>query len=187
MLLTRAVLHRLLDLLLHGFKVERSRALHRRVLDRSLRQIRDVLLDHDEAPELASEELVHVTGSADVQRLATNTRRSLEGILAYVDHSGHVGRELFARPAPWLCVERKLEVIETKRAQVRTTEVEDFAALGWASPSEKIGLVVAVEMILVGPVAKPDALEELVGNIRIAGCSHQGREPIEAGEDPVLD
>src|SRR5262245_15525553 len=186
-LLTRAVLYRFLNLLLHRFKVERSRTLHRRKFDRGLREISDVLLDHDEAPELPGKEFVHVAGSADVQRLAANTRRALEGILANVDHSGHVGRKLFARPAPRLRVERELEVIEAKRAQVRAAEVEEFAALGWPSPSKKICLVVAVEMVLIAPVTEPDALEELVGNVRISGCSHQRGEPIVAGEDPVLD
>src|SRR5262245_46332599 len=80
-LLTRMVLDRLLDLLLHRFKVERGRGLHRREFDRGLRQIPDVLLDHDEAPELATEEVVAVTEGAGVSRLAANARRALEWIL----------------------------------------------------------------------------------------------------------
>src|SRR5215470_7990274 len=59
-LLTRAVLDRLLNLLLYRFKIERSRSLHRRKLDRGLREIPDVLLDNDEAPELAGEEVVAI-------------------------------------------------------------------------------------------------------------------------------
>src|SRR5262245_3198745 len=124
---TRAVLHRLLNLLLHRFKVERSRTLHRWILDCGLRQIGDVLLDHDEAPELAGKEVVAVAERAGVRRFAASTRRALEWILANVDHSGHVGRGLFARPAIRLCEERELEVIEAKRAQARTAEVKDFA------------------------------------------------------------
>src|SRR5262245_63208250 len=178
-LLTRAVLYRFLNLLLHRFKVERSRTLHRRKFDRGLREISDVLLDHDEAPELPGKEFVHVAGSGDVQGLAANTRRALEGILADVDHSGHVGRVLFARPAPRLGEEREFEVTEAKRAQARTAEVEDFLTLGWASPGEKIGLVVAVEMVLVGPVAEPRTSEELVGESRSSGCAHWGGEPIQ--------
>src|SRR5207249_3875518 len=108
-------------------------------------------------------------------------------ILANVDHSGHVGRKLFARPAPRLRVECELEVIEAKSAQACTAEVEDFVPLGRASTGEKIHLIVAVEMVLVGPVAELHAPEKLIGNIRISGCSHQGGEPIKAGEDPVLD
>src|SRR5262245_54202720 len=179
-LLTRAVLHRLLNLLLHRFKVERSRTLHRRILDRGLRQIGDVLLDHDEAPELAGEEVVAVAEGSGVGRLAANVRRALERVLANVDHSRHVGRGLFAWPTPRLREERELEVTEAKSAQARTTEVEDFLALGWASTGKKIHLIIAVEMVLIGPVAEPDALEELVGNIRISRGRCQSGEPIEA-------
>src|SRR5262245_52364057 len=153
-LLTRAVLDRLLDLLLHRFEVERSRRLHRREFDGGLRQISDVLLDHDEAPELTSIEVVAVAEGAVVGRLAADARRALERILPNVHHSGHVGRGLFARPAIGLRKEGELKVVEAKRAQARTTEVEDLVALGRASAGEKIHLIVAVEMVLVGPVAE---------------------------------
>src|SRR5712671_5599177 len=186
-LLTRPVLHRFLNLLLHCFKVEGSWSLHWRIFDCGLRQVPDVLLDQDEAPEFAGEKVVAVAEGAGIGRLAANHRRTLEGILANVDHSGHVGRGLFAWPAVGLRVERELEVIEAQSTQARAAEVEDFVALGWTSPSEKISLVVAIEVILVGPVAEPDALEELVGDIRIFGRSHQGGEPIQAREDAVLD
>src|SRR5262245_36866133 len=131
-LLTRAVLDRLLDLLLHRFEVERSRRLHGREFDGGLRQIPDVLLDHHEAPELTGVEVLAVAEGTGVGRLAANIRRAFERILPDVDQSRHVGRGLFARPAERLLVERELEVVEPKRAQGRTTEVEDFAALGWA-------------------------------------------------------
>ena len=65
-LLTWAVLDHLLDLLLHRLEVEGSRVLHRRIVDRRLRQLRDVLLDQDEAPELAGEEVVAVAEGAGV-------------------------------------------------------------------------------------------------------------------------
>src|SRR6266545_1293032 len=132
------------------------------------------------APELPGEELIQVAGRTGVQRLAASSRRALEGILANVDHSGHVGRKLFARPAVGLCVERELEIIEAKSTQARTAEVEDFVAVRGASPSEKIQLIVAVEMVLIAPIAELHALEQLIGDIRISGCSHQGGEPIEA-------
>ena len=64
--LTRAVLDHLLNLPLHRLEVERSRVLHRRIFDCSLRQLPDVLLDQDEAPELAGEEVVHVAERASV-------------------------------------------------------------------------------------------------------------------------
>src|SRR5262249_6030481 len=186
-LLTRAVLDRLLDLLLHRFEVERSRSLHRRKFNRGLRQISDVLLDHDETPELTGVEVLAVAEGAGVGRLAADIRRAFERILPDVDQSRHVGRGLFARPAERLLEERELEVVEPKRTQARTAEVEDLAAFGWASSGEKLRLIVAVEMVLIGPVAELHAPEELLGDFRISRRSHQRGEPVEAGEDPVLD
>src|SRR5262249_18504341 len=119
----------LLDLGFYSFEVERSRGLHWRELDGSLRQFCDVLLDHHEAPELPGKELVHVARRADVQRFASNGLRALERILTNVDHRRHVGRGLFARPAPRLLEERELEVIETQSTQRRATEIEDFVTL----------------------------------------------------------
>ena len=43
--------------------------LHRRVIDRRLREFCDSLLDQDEAPELAGEEIVHVAEGAVVRGL----------------------------------------------------------------------------------------------------------------------
>ena len=48
-------------------------------------------------------------------------------------------------------------------------------------------LVVAVQMILVVTVAKRHAREQLIGDVRIARRGHEDWEPIEAGEDTVLD
>ena len=42
-------------------------------------------------------------------------------------------------------------------------------------------------MILVGAVAQLYAFEELVGDIGIAGSGDQRREPVETGEDAVLN
>src|SRR5215471_14922354 len=64
-LLPFAVLDHLLDLLLHRIEIEGSRVLHRRIVNRRQRQFLDILLDHDEAPELTGEEVVHVAGGAD--------------------------------------------------------------------------------------------------------------------------
>jgi hypothetical protein len=44
------------------------------------RQFLDILLDHDEAPELTGEEVVAITPGAGVGRLAPKTRRALERI-----------------------------------------------------------------------------------------------------------
>src|SRR5215831_15689003 len=186
-LLTFAVPDHLLDLLFHRIKVEGGRVLHRRIVDRRQRQLLDKLLDHDEAPELTGEEVVGIARGAGVPRLAAKIRRALERILANVDQAGHVRGDLFARPAPRLREERELEVVEANRAELRAAEIEQLAALGWAFAGEKIHLVVAIEMVLVGPVAELHALQQLIGDVRVAGRGHQGRQPIEAGEDSVFD
>src|SRR5262245_51736000 len=85
LLLTRAILDHLLDLLLHCLEVEGSRVLHRRIVDRGQRQLLDELLDQDEAPELAREEVLAVPEGAGVRRFTANVRRALERILANVD------------------------------------------------------------------------------------------------------
>ena len=41
-------------------------------------------------------------------------------------------------------------------------------------------------MVLVSPVAELHALEQLVGDVRVAGGGEEGGEPVQAGEDAVL-
>src|SRR5262249_10116864 len=113
----------------------------------------------DEAPELTCVKVVAVAEGASVRRLATNTRRALERILANVDHRGHVRSGLFARPAPGLLEELELEVVDANRAQLRAAEVEQLVALGGAFAGNQIHLVVTVEMVLVGPVTELHALQ----------------------------
>src|SRR6516162_11878598 len=139
-----AVLEHLLDLLLYRIEVEGRRVLHRRIIDRRRCQLLDKLLDHDEAPELTGEEVVTITPGTGVGRLAAKIRRALERVLANVDQPRHVRSGLFARPAPRLRVEDELEVVEANRAELRATEIEQLAALGWAFAGEEIHLVIAV-------------------------------------------
>jgi len=68
-LLTWAVLDHLVYLLLHRIKVEGRRVLHRRIVDRRLRQLGDVLLDHDEAPELTGEKVIAITPGAGARAM----------------------------------------------------------------------------------------------------------------------
>ena len=85
-------------------------------------------------------------------------------------------------------IELELEVVDANGAQLRRRRSRtDLMALGRALASEQVHLVVAVEMVLVGPVAELHALQQLVGDVRVAGRRQQGGEPIEAGEDAVLD
>src|SRR5207342_568949 len=69
----------------------------------------------------------------------------------------------------------------------RAAEIEDLVTLGRPLTGQEIHLVVAVEMVLVAPVAELHALEQLIGNVWISRSGHQCGEPIEAGENPVLD
>ena len=71
--LTWTVLDHLLDLLLYRLEVERSRVLHRRVFDCSLRQLSDVLLDLDEAPELPGKEVIAIPEGTRISRLAVQS------------------------------------------------------------------------------------------------------------------
>src|SRR5215472_16060154 len=57
-------LDHLFDLLLHCLQVEGGRVLHRRIVNGRLGKVGHVLLDHDEAPELAGEEVVAVAERA---------------------------------------------------------------------------------------------------------------------------
>src|SRR5215471_18494293 len=186
-LLPFAVLEHLLDLLLYRTEVEGRRVLHRRIIDRRRCQLLDILLYHDEAPELTGEELVHVAWRTRVQGLAAEGRRALERVLANVNQPRHVRGGLFARPAPRLHKERELEVVEANRAELRAAEIEQLAALGWAFAGEEIHLVVTVQMVLVGAIAELHPLQQLIGDVRVARRGHERGEPIEAGEDSVLD
>ena len=151
-------LDHLIDLGLDRREVERCRILHRRIVNRRQSQLSDFLLHEDKAPELTGVKVVHVAAGPVVRRLSANHRRPLERILTNVDHDGHVRSGLFAGPAPRLLIELELEVIEANRAQVRTSEVEQFVPFGWPFPLEQRDLVVAVQMILVEAVAKLHAL-----------------------------
>src|SRR5262249_49997460 len=150
-------------------------------------QLLDVLLHHDEAPELTGEELIHVAGRSGVQGLAAKGRRALERVLANVNQPRHVRGGLFARPAPRLHKERELEVVEANRAELRAAEIEQLAAFGWTFAGEQIHLVIAVQMVLVGAVAELHPSQQLIGDVRVARCGHERWEPIEAREDSILD
>src|SRR5205823_4696243 len=48
-------------------------------------------------------------------------------------------------------------------------------------------LVIAIEVVLISPVAKLDALEQLIGYVRVASSSEERRKPVQAGENAVLN
>ena len=95
-------------------------------------------------------------------------RRPLERVLTDVVDFGHVRRDLGAGPTVRLVVELVLEVVHPHRAELRASEVENLMASGGTFALEQSHLVITVQMVLVGPVAELHALEELVGDVRIA-------------------
>src|SRR5207249_5537773 len=65
-------------------------------------------------------------------------------------------------------------------------EVEDFVTRGGTFAGDGVHLVIAVEMVLVSPVAEFNSFKQLVGDVRVAGGSHESRKPIQARENAVL-
>src|SRR5439155_9625602 len=94
---------------------------------------------------------------------------------------------LFTEPAAGLVNETILVVVNANRANGAFAEIEDFVTVRWPLTSDGSHLIVAVQMILVSPVAEFHTLEQLVGDIRVAGRIEEGGEPIQAGEDAVLN
>ena len=179
-------LDHLVDLPFHGLETERGGRLHRRKLDGRLRQRSHMLLHQDEAPEFAGIEVVHIPTAHVVHRFAAYRRRPLERVLADVDDCRHVGRRFLTRPAPRLLIELELEVIDAKGAKVRPAEIEQLVARRRPLAGQEIKLIVAVQVVLVGPVAELDAFEELLGDVWIARRRGKRRQPVEPGEQAVL-
>src|SRR5207244_13142882 len=48
-------------------------------------------------------------------------------------------------------------------------------------------LVVAIQVVLISPVAKLDALKQLIGYVRVASSSEERGKPVQAGENAVLN
>src|SRR5215813_13777291 len=158
-LLSWFVLDRLLDLLLHSVQVEGGGILHWWVIDRRLGELRNLLLNKDKAPELSSIEIVHVAATHVVQVLGVDGWRALKGVLADIHHARHIRRDLRAGPALGLAKELEFEIIDPHGAQLGSREIEELMALRWSLVHEEFYLVVAVQVVLVGSIAKLDAFE----------------------------
>ena len=176
-----------LDFGLDGLQVEGSWILHRRIVDGRHGELAHCLLNDDEAPELARIEVIHVASTHIIQTLAANGRRAFEGILAQIHDRRHVGGDFLTGPAPRLLDELKLEVIDANGTELRSTEVEELMARGWTGPVQERHLVIPIEMVFVRAVTELHALQELVGDIGIAGSGQKRWEPVETREDTVLD
>src|SRR6185437_13350088 len=66
------------------------------------------------------------------------------------------------------------------------TEIENLVTRGWPFASDGGQLVVAVEMVLVGPVTDRFTLQQFFSDVRISGGGCEGRQPVHPGEDSVL-
>ena len=98
---------------------------------------------------------------------------ALERIEAQVGDVRHVRMGLFAQPASGLVDEAELVVVNTHRADRAFAEVEDLVTRGRPFAGDGGHLVVAIQMVLVGPVADLLALQQFVGDVRIAGCGER--------------
>src|SRR5262245_30020486 len=183
--LARFAGHGLLDLLLHRLQIEARALLHRRKLDRSLGDLRDFILHELEAPELIDEPVVVADRSAI---LAVVHAGPLERVETKIDQDWPVHLDRGAKPAARLIGEPILVVTNPYRGEGTLGEVEDFVALRRALAGDEVHLVVAVEVDLVGAVPQLLAFLEVCRNVTlIAGRRDEGREPVEAGDDAVLD
>ncbi len=180
-------LDRFFYLRLDGIEVEGRRCLHRRKFDCRLRQFNDLLLHVDEAPQLAAHEIVEVTGGLVVEGLPVDRRCPLERVLADIDRRRHIRRQLLSRPTVGLLDEHELEIVEADRAELRSSEVEDFVPRRRSLTKQQVHLIVPVQMVLVRPAFQCRAFQELLPYIRVSCSGGERRQPIEAGEYPVLD
>src|SRR6266536_3387313 len=94
---------------------------------------------------------------------------------------------LFTEPAAGLVNETELVVVNAHSANRAFAEVEDFVARGRTFAGDGGRLVVAVQMVLVSPVAEFHTLEQLVSDVWVAGGSEEGGKPVHAREDAVLN
>src|SRR5262249_12603099 len=86
-----------------------------------------------------------------------------------------------SEPSVGLICEPVFVVVDPRGGKRALSEIPDLMPLRRALAGDQVGLVVAVEMDFVGPVAELLTLLELVGDVRVAGRRHEGREPVEPG------
>src|SRR5438552_214322 len=165
-------------------KIEARASLHRRVIEEGLEFLAHHLLDEDEAPELELEPIEVLLRA--IFRSVVGPALALERIEAQVDQVGHVNVRLFTQPALGLINETIFVVVNPYRADRAFAEVEDFVTVRGPFASDGGHLVVAIQMVLVTPVAEFYTLEQLVSDVRVAGGVEEGGKPVQAGEDAVL-
>src|SRR6266700_7948754 len=173
------------DFRLHGIEVEARAFLHRWELDRSHRELLNLLLDEDEAPELVFEPVEVLLRS--IFSPAIRPACALEWIEAQVGQVGHVGLGFITQPAPRLVDETILVVVNAHGTKFAFPEVPDFVPIRRPLAGYHVHLVVAVQMHLVGSVTELLALLQLFADVRITRRRKESREPVEPRDDAVLD
>src|SRR5271156_1010978 len=89
-------------------------------------------------------------------------------------------------PALRLVDEAVFVVVNAHRADCAFAKIEYFVAIGRAFAGKHSGLIVAIQMVFVSPVAELHAFEQLIGDIRVSGHGSERGQPVHAGHDAVL-
>src|SRR5262249_51900601 len=141
----------------HSVKIEARAPLHWWVIDERLEFLGHHLLDEHKTPELILEPIEVLLRS--VLCPVSGPTLTFERIEPQVDQVGHVRVGLLTQPALGLVNKAELVVVEPHRADRAFAEIEDFVTSGWPFAGNSIHLVVAIEVVLVSPVAKLHTLE----------------------------
>src|SRR5215475_10570748 len=108
-------------------------------------------------------------------------------IQSEIHENGPIRFDGATEPTVRLIDEPIFEVIDANRAERRLGEVKDLVTLRRPLAGDQIGLVIAVEVNLVGPVPDLFTFFEFSNNVRIASCRHERREPVETRYYAVFD
>ena len=119
-----------LDLRFYRIQIETRALLHRRELDGRHGELRDLLLDKHEAPELVLEPVEVL--KRPFFRQILRPARALERIESEVRQKRYVGLGLVAEPATGLFDESILVVVDANSAEFTFAEVEDFVTIRWS-------------------------------------------------------
>src|SRR5882724_10050097 len=165
-------------------KIETRTLLHWRVIKEGLECLAHYLLDEYKAPELEFEPIEVLL--SPLFRPMIWPALALERIEAQVDQIRHINVGLFTQPAVGLVNEPVLVVVNANRADGAFAEVEDFVTVRWPFAGDGVHLIVAVQMVLISPVAEFHTLKQLIGDVRVTGSGEEGGEPIKTREDAIL-
>src|SRR5207247_4864070 len=94
---------------------------------------------------------------------------ALEGIEAEVGDVRYVHMVFLAEPAAGLVDKAILVVINANRAERALAEIKNLVSLRRPLARDQIELIVAVEVVLIGAIAKLHALEQLILDVWASG------------------